>query len=195
MVFSYILDFKAKKKNYSLFLNHPFVAVNRALFSFPNFFFLLHARSRVRYYCKVAHWDEGWAAGRGWGVAEKGLKCWVGFNYFFKIIKKKNKLQGGLSCGSIRSNCGFYWGLYSAVGGFAISPPAANVTVRTRCGRKSSTKHLRPPIPLPQNTFSSFIIPPKKLHFCILQLSGAPETLSCPAPSLDTWKNQGEEPN
>lgn len=34
-------------------------------------------------------------------------------------------------------------------------------------------------------TFSGFIIPPKKLHFCILQLAGALEILSCPVLSLN----------
>lgn len=77
-VFSYILDFKPKKL--LTVFNNPFVAVTRALFSLPNFYFLLHAHSQVCY-CKVAHWDEGWAAGMDGGLAEKGLKYRVDFNF------------------------------------------------------------------------------------------------------------------
>ena len=69
----YFPTFWISKQKLLTVFNHPFVAVNRALFSLPNFFFLLHAHSRVCY-CKVAHWDEGWAAGRDWGLAEKRLK-------------------------------------------------------------------------------------------------------------------------
>lgn len=72
----------------------------------------------------MAHWDEGWAAGRDWGLAEKGLKypvvgCFVLF-FFFKHTKIRYKelantlhssiRKGGLSCGSIKSKRGFYWG-------------------------------------------------------------------------------------
>lgn len=97
----------------------------------------------------MAHWDEGWAAGRDWGLAEKGLKypvvgCFVLF-FFFKHTKIRYKelantlhssiRKGGLSCGSIKSKRGFYWGggcLFSSQRICLLATPvAANIMVKT----------------------------------------------------------------
>jgi len=143
--------------------NKSFVAIPSSVFLTTFSFSLLHAHSRVCY-CKVAHWDEGWAVGRGWGSAEKGLKyqvggCLVVFKHPQRSYKElANTLcsfprKGGLSCGSVRSKRGFYggqvMGLYSAVRGSAAPPPAGNVLVRTRWRRRSCTECFHPPVLLP----------------------------------------------
>lgn len=121
--------------------------------------------------------------------------CFVLF--FFKHTKIRYKelantrhsfiRKGGLSCGSIRSKHGFYWGgLFSSQRICLLATPvAANIMVKTCCRKKTYTKCLHPPIPLPPIHSVASLYPPKNLHFCTVQLAGALETLSCPVLSLN----------